>query len=660
MQRLAPTSVAAPAHPTAQSRDHQPVSPASLRIILELKSGHFSPPPGASAAYEKDRLAISGDELAETKRVIEKRIVGYGLPEPTIQIEKTGSTMRSARLIVDIPDKPREAQAYASLRVLLTTAGQLKWLAIPRIYGHDNKRPVTTRAAGRVVFTFIGPGGKEVPTSTVIARSQLLATSRDLEPNAHVISVPGEGTGVSFNLKENAWPAFREFTGEHVGSYIAIVFDDRILACPMIRTAISGEGVIAVDFGEPGGQERAKQLATMINSGPLPLESRYHAVAGETKVALRALDALKEEETYGPSAYLDALEETIANALNARQLETAIELLAGFDAYPICEQGPRTLLRIAQTLRGEGRFEPAAEMLRRGIERDPFSQEAPGSLELLADILGSDLGRTEEAKAARVRLAVGYFPSIPSVAKAVATLGDEMPKTPRRKMILLDTTLMESSTYDRCPTGGCQFGQYEVIKALTEVGYLVHETSNCQELTPNIMDHYGLVVLNGRYGGVAEPPIPAGAIRNLVAYVKGGGNLLVVAGGKALGAGKEPQFYNPLLSRFGLRFAEGAALPSERLAGKVTRDPAVKGIAGFHWEHGVPLLVKQGKILGYAGKQPVIAVAQYGRGRVIAAGLGSGFMGQCLNPFDQEAKQIATDNRALLVGLATYLLGSAQ
>ncbi len=34
--------------------------------------------------------------------------------------------------------------------------------------------------------------------------------------------------------------------------------------------------------------------------------------------------------------------------------------------------------------------------------------------------------------------------------------------------------------------------------------------------------------------------------------------------------------------------------------------------------------------MGYVDEQPVIAVTQYGKGKLIAAGLGSGFMRACL------------------------------
>ena len=120
-------------------------------------------------------------------------------------------------------------------------------------------------------FRFTDSEGKEVQTSTVLRKSRILDTSRDLRSNAHVVANPGQPVGVAFELLESARPAFQEFTGEHLGSYIAIVLDDRILTCPRIITSIPGSGVIGSGFNGPDGVERARQLAVMINSGPLPL-----------------------------------------------------------------------------------------------------------------------------------------------------------------------------------------------------------------------------------------------------------------------------------------------------------------------------------------------------------------------------------------------------
>jgi preprotein translocase subunit SecD len=238
-----------------------------LLITLQLSPAKLSHPRPGAAARTQGRAAISDSQIAQTKRVLAARITGYGLSEPTIQTEKVSGV----RLVVDIPSGRRDTQTITALKSLLTSPGQLEFLAIPHEYGHDHAGPAVTRVDGRQVFTFTRPDGREVPTDVVIARSQRLVTSSDFERDALVISRPGQPTGVSFRLKESARPAFREFTGEHIGTRLAMVLDGRMLSCPVIKAAITGEGVILSDFEEPGGQERAKQLAIMINSGPLPL-----------------------------------------------------------------------------------------------------------------------------------------------------------------------------------------------------------------------------------------------------------------------------------------------------------------------------------------------------------------------------------------------------
>jgi SecD/SecF fusion protein len=65
---------------------------------------------------------------------------------------------------------------------------------------------------------------------------------------------------------------FEAFTRAHVGTYLAIVFDGELISCPIIRSAIPGEGVIEGGFDRPGGKEAAEKLAILINSRPMPFD----------------------------------------------------------------------------------------------------------------------------------------------------------------------------------------------------------------------------------------------------------------------------------------------------------------------------------------------------------------------------------------------------
>jgi hypothetical protein len=227
--------------------------------------------------------------------------------------------------------------------------------------------------------------------------------------------------------------------------------------------------------------------------------------------------------------------------------------------------------------------------------------------------------------------------------------------------ILLDASLGESSIFDRGPFGSNNYGQYEVARVLAEAGYIVHTNDRWQStrddsivLTPDVINQYGLIILNGCYGGHADPPIPREVIKTLVEYVEAGGSLLVVASGPSIGRGKIAQYYNLLVQPFGLSFVEGVDLPTKIAA--ASDHPAVNGLGNIFHVHGAPVTVENGDVLGYVEQQPIIAIVHYGKGKVIAAGLGAGFMGSSIGAGQEGVTERARNNRELLVRLTSYLL----
>ena len=391
-----------------------------------------------------------------------------------------------------------------------------------------------------------------------------------------------------------------------------------------------------------------------------PLTAKYKSITGNHEDALRSLADLKSSEPY---RYVKALSNMVSDLLSDGQVDAAVHVMKGFDDCPLAEEVPVAYLKIAQAARDQQRPDLAADLLYKSCRLDPFSKKTPELLTLLAQILDRDMKRHEEANAVLVRLCVDYFPFNRYVMEAGKKIHVEMPSPD--KMILLDASLGGSTIFDRGPTGGNNFGQYEVMRILTEAGYTVHTNDRRQSigriqnaLMPDIINRYGLIILNGRYGGQADPPIPQEVIDTLVEYVGDGGSLLVVASGKRLGSGKVAQYYNPLVKRFGLHFIENVDLPRELVT--ATSHPAMNGLENCVHTFGVPVRVDNGDILGYVNEQPVIALTQHGRGKVVAAGLGSGFMGNTLGTRKGRRVERAQMNKELLVRLASYLLSSGK
>jgi hypothetical protein len=109
-----------------------------------------------------------------------------------------------------------------------------------------------------------------------------------------------------------------------------------------------------------------------------------------------------------------------------------------------------------------------------------------------------------------------------------------------------------------------------------------------------------------------------------------------------------------------MKFKEGAGIPWEHNACVVTRHPALQGLDGFTAYGGVTIDPGKGEVLGTYNGEPIIAAMPYGKGRVVAAGLGVGLLGTFMNPHRHNNQQEnIRKNEALLIRLATYLLANA-
>ena len=82
--------------------------------------------------------------------------------------------------------------------------------------------------------------------------------------------VPIEGTVVEFTLNNEGGRRFRAETGKHVGDYMAIVLDQRVMGRPpVIQSAIGTRGQITM--GQGRSLQDAQDLALVLRAGALPV-----------------------------------------------------------------------------------------------------------------------------------------------------------------------------------------------------------------------------------------------------------------------------------------------------------------------------------------------------------------------------------------------------
>ena len=87
--------------------------------------------------------------------------------------------------------------------------------------------------------------------------------------NAKPNTTPIEGTVVEFELNNEGGRRFRSETGKHVGDYMAIVLDDRVMGRPpVIQSAIGTRGQITMGNRN---LQAAQDLALVLRAGSLPV-----------------------------------------------------------------------------------------------------------------------------------------------------------------------------------------------------------------------------------------------------------------------------------------------------------------------------------------------------------------------------------------------------
>ena len=99
---------------------------------------------------------------------------------------------------------------------------------------------------------------------------------------------------VNFYLTAEGGRRFSTFTASHVGDYLAVVLDNKVMEVAVIKSEIGDSGVIEGRFTD----QQAKDLALILNSGALPAGIKY-----------------LEERTVGPSLGADSIRSGVQAAV---------------------------------------------------------------------------------------------------------------------------------------------------------------------------------------------------------------------------------------------------------------------------------------------------------------------------------------------------------
>lgn len=236
----------------------------STRLGLDLRGG-------LQVLLEADVPAdtpVSPDDIAVARAIIERRVNALGVSETILQ------TAGDRRIVAEFPGINNPEEVIATLR----QTGLLEFVdtgsesmppntEIQTDFGLSEKEIADLQEQGVTVYHTVMTG---VALDTVVVQPDQLGN-----PN------------IAFTLKPDYAQVFGDYTASHIGQYLTIVLDGKVISSPVINGAIpDGQGVIQGSFTS----DEANSLAVQLRYGSLPIplkvvESRtVGATLGEESV----------------------------------------------------------------------------------------------------------------------------------------------------------------------------------------------------------------------------------------------------------------------------------------------------------------------------------------------------------------------------------------
>jgi preprotein translocase subunit SecD len=213
---------------------------------------------GVQALLEADlpaSQAIPAESMQTTVRIVENRVNGLGVSEAVVQ--QAGER----RIVVELPGETDPEQALAALR----QTGHLEFVDFSGLSEFE----VAALIDQTIKTDFAQPeDSEEGDEATGDQRVfHTIMTGTELRD----VGVATDNVGnfvVDFSLTPEGSRIFSDYTSRHVGSYLAIVLDGRVISAPAINEPITGgAGMISGNFT----YETANALAVQLRYGSLPI-----------------------------------------------------------------------------------------------------------------------------------------------------------------------------------------------------------------------------------------------------------------------------------------------------------------------------------------------------------------------------------------------------
>lgn len=234
-----------------------------------------------------DGTVIDPDSMNVARGIIERRVNALGVVEPLIQVQGRN------RIVVELPGIQNPDEAIK----LFGSTGLLEFVAAgttPLTEGDVVKTtgPSTSNSCSSAVAA---TASNPTPTPTISPSTPVTATNPITNTQVYSTVMTGDclsnasyqpnsttnAPQINFQLKDAGTKIFGDFTTNHVGQYLAIVLDKRVISSPSINSPITGgDGVITGRFTIQSATDLAVQLK--FGSLPIPLKVATTTTIGPT------------------------------------------------------------------------------------------------------------------------------------------------------------------------------------------------------------------------------------------------------------------------------------------------------------------------------------------------------------------------------------------
>ncbi len=249
----------------------------STRLGLDLVGG-------AQVVLQTQPVAgqpITSDQLNQVRSIIENRVNGSGVSEPLVQ------TQGSDRILVELPQVQNADQVISTLQqtgflewidsgstqlapdtIVRTTAGGPAASTTPTSTATLTGTTAVSATATLTGTSAVSTTATPAPTATTVYTT--IITGKDLDPSGVSLQFDQAGAAqVGWKLKGDAAKVMANFTASHIGKYMPIVLDKKVIASPVIQSAIpDGNGVIS----HLGTLADAQNLTVILKYGSLPVQ----------------------------------------------------------------------------------------------------------------------------------------------------------------------------------------------------------------------------------------------------------------------------------------------------------------------------------------------------------------------------------------------------